>query len=193
LPYAEGGYGYPESGQTVIDVTNGKLIRLLVDDEPFDMRYGQVQKHERELDFRDGILRRTVSWTSPAGRSIQVTSARIVSFTQRSIAAIHYEVKAIDCDIRVVLQSELVANEASAALSKDPRTATFIDSPLVSEEHEARDTAGILIHHTRVTNLRVGAAMDHIIEGPDEMQVDAQSYADIARVTVTAPSKLGRA
>ncbi len=34
LPYAEGGYGYPESGQTVINVTNGKLIRLLVDDDP---------------------------------------------------------------------------------------------------------------------------------------------------------------
>src|SRR2546430_1636088 len=31
LPYAEGGYAYPESGQTVINVTNGKLIRLLVD------------------------------------------------------------------------------------------------------------------------------------------------------------------
>ena len=40
LPYAESGYGYPESGQTVVDVTNGKLIRLLVDDEPFDVRYG---------------------------------------------------------------------------------------------------------------------------------------------------------
>ena len=25
LPYAEAGYGYPESGQTVINVTNGKL------------------------------------------------------------------------------------------------------------------------------------------------------------------------
>src|SRR5450755_1031372 len=46
LPYAEGGYGYPESGQTAINVTDGKLIRLLVEDEPFDMRYGQVQKHE---------------------------------------------------------------------------------------------------------------------------------------------------
>ncbi len=41
LPYAEGGYGYPESGQTIINVTNGKIIRLLVDDEPFDLRYGQ--------------------------------------------------------------------------------------------------------------------------------------------------------
>ncbi len=34
LPYAEGRYAYPESGQTAINVTNGKLIRLLVDDEP---------------------------------------------------------------------------------------------------------------------------------------------------------------
>ncbi|GIF00924.1 hypothetical protein Ari01nite_83880 [Paractinoplanes rishiriensis] len=35
LPYPEGGYGYPEQGQTVVNVIDGKLIRLLVDDEPF--------------------------------------------------------------------------------------------------------------------------------------------------------------
>src|ERR1700760_1484168 len=62
LPYAEGGYAYPESGQTAINVTNGKLIRLLVDDEPFDVRYGKLQKHERELDLRNGVLRRNVRW-----------------------------------------------------------------------------------------------------------------------------------
>src|SRR5438045_8058203 len=38
LPYAEMQYGSPESGQTVINVTNGKLIRLLVGDAPFDIR-----------------------------------------------------------------------------------------------------------------------------------------------------------
>src|SRR4030088_818815 len=42
LPYAEAGYGYPESGQTIINITNGKLIRLLVNDEPFDVRYGEI-------------------------------------------------------------------------------------------------------------------------------------------------------
>ena len=56
LPYAEGAYGYPESGQTAINVTDGKLIRLLVDDEPFDIRYGEIQAHERELDLRDATL-----------------------------------------------------------------------------------------------------------------------------------------
>ncbi len=92
LPYAEGGYGYLESGQTVINVTNGKLIRLLVDDEPFDVRYGVVQDHERELDLRNGVLRRSLRWTTPAGRSVRVSSVRMVSFTQRAIAAISYEV-----------------------------------------------------------------------------------------------------
>jgi alpha,alpha-trehalose phosphorylase len=38
LPYAEPGYGDPEDSQTVVNVTNGKIIRLLVDDEPFDVR-----------------------------------------------------------------------------------------------------------------------------------------------------------
>ena len=52
LPYAEAGYGYPESGQTMINVTNGKVLRLLVDDEPFDVRYGTLHHHERILDFR---------------------------------------------------------------------------------------------------------------------------------------------
>src|SRR3954464_7825175 len=49
LPYAESGYGYPEDGQTLINVTNGKLMRLLVDDEPFDVRYGRLLCHERVL------------------------------------------------------------------------------------------------------------------------------------------------
>ena len=54
LPYAEAGYGYPEVGQTLVNVTNGKIIRLLVDDEPFDVRYGQLRAHERVLDLRAG-------------------------------------------------------------------------------------------------------------------------------------------
>src|SRR3979409_2686904 len=56
LPYAELAYGYPESGQTIINVPNGKLIRLLVNDEPFDVRYGTLREHERVLDLQSGLL-----------------------------------------------------------------------------------------------------------------------------------------
>ena len=69
LPYAERGYGNPESGQTIINVTNGKVIRLLVNDEPFDVRYGELRSHERCLDFRAGVLGRQAEWVTPWNRS----------------------------------------------------------------------------------------------------------------------------
>src|ERR1700681_1860247 len=76
LPYAELGYGFPEAGQTVVNVTDGKIIRLLVEDEPFDVRYGELRSHERVLDLRDGVLRRVAEWVSPSGRRVRVTSTR---------------------------------------------------------------------------------------------------------------------
>src|SRR4051812_39184808 len=100
LPYAEAGYGDPEAGQTLINVTNGKLIRLLVDDEPFDVRYGRLVHHERTLDLREGVLRRQVEWVSPAGQGVRVRSTRLVSFVQRSVAAIQYEVEPFDAPAR---------------------------------------------------------------------------------------------
>ena len=191
LPYAEGGYAYPESGQTVINVTNGKLIRLLVDDEPFDVRYGDVQDHERELDLRNGVLRRSVRWTTPAGSTVKVSSVRMVSFTQRAIAAICYEVEPLDAPVRVVVQSELVANEALPPQSKDPRVGAALESALECEEHLARDTAGLLIHHTRVSGLRIGAAMYHDVEGPAGMLVESASSPDVVRVSVAGRLKPG--
>ena len=107
LPYAEAGYGFPDAGQTVINVTNGKIIRLLVDDEPFDIRYGTLHWHERVLDLRAGTLTREVDWSSPAGARIKVRSVRMVSLTQRAIAAISYTVEPVDQKLRLVLQSEM--------------------------------------------------------------------------------------
>src|SRR5579884_3334566 len=95
LPYAEAGYGYPEAGQTVVNVTNGKLIRLLVDDEPLDVRYGELLSHRRCLDLRAGVLRRELEWRSPAGARVRVRSTRLVSFVQRAVAAVRYEVEAV--------------------------------------------------------------------------------------------------
>ena len=140
LPYAEAGYGYPEAGQTVINVTNGKIIRLLVEDEPLDIRYGELRDHERVLDLRAGVLQRTLEWRSPAGRSVRISSTRLVSFAQRAVAAILYEVQALDGKTPVVVQSELVANEELPGANGDPRAAAALASPLVSEYFGERDT-----------------------------------------------------
>ncbi len=183
LPYPEIGYGFPESGQTIVNVSNGKLFRLLVDDEPFDVRYGELRSHERRLDLRAGVLERTVDWVSPAGRAVRVRSTRLVSFTHRAIAAIRYEVEPLDSRTRITVQSELVANETLPEVHGDPRASAVLKSPLLSEEHVAQDAWGLLVHRTRASRLRMAAAMDHEVTGP-EAQVRSESMPDLARTTV---------
>ena len=55
LQYGESGYGFAEDGQAMVNVTDGKLIRLLVEDEPFDIHRGRLESHERRLDLRTGL------------------------------------------------------------------------------------------------------------------------------------------
>jgi alpha,alpha-trehalose phosphorylase len=185
LPHAEAGYGYPEAGQTLISVTNGKLIRLLVDDEPFDIRYGSLSRHERVLDLRDGVLRRDVEWVSPAGQAVRVRSSRLVSFDQRAVAAILYEVEPLVTGARIVVQSELVANEPVAEQTDDPRAAAALRAPLVGEQHADDELHATLVHRTRASELRMAAGMDHVVEGPEGTVTDSQSEPDLARVTVS--------
>ncbi|BBJ39927.1 glycosyl hydrolase [Streptomyces antimycoticus] len=186
LPYAEAGYGFPESGQTMINVTNGKLIRLLVDDEPFDLRYGRLRSHERVLDLRTGLLHRVCEWTSPVGKTVRVRSTRLVSFTQRAIAAVAYEVEAVDARTSVVVQSELVANEQLPALGGDPRVGAALKSCLRPEEHAAVDMRLRLVHHTAASNQRIAAAADHVVRGPGSTRSSSESTDDVGRFTVSA-------
>ncbi|MGE2714167.1 glycoside hydrolase family 65 protein [Mycolicibacterium litorale] len=186
LPYAEGGYGYPEDGQTVVNVTDGKTIQLFVQDAPMDMRYGRVVEHEQVLDLRSGTLRRNTVWSSEAGRSVRIRSERLVSFTQRAVVAIRYEVEPLDSALEVVLQSDLLANEAVAPPGNDPRLAAALDRPLVADFAVANDRSAVLVHHTRRSGLRVAAGMDHQIDDAPGNVCTIHAEQDLARMTIAA-------
>jgi alpha,alpha-trehalose phosphorylase len=128
----------------VVNVINGKLIRLLVDDEPFEIRYGRLHEHERLLDLRaepagcTGVRRpavRCVSSPRGSSRSPSAPSRRSATRSNPSTAP-----------LRIVVQSELVANESLPALSVDPRTAAVLESPLVMEENVAAEHCAMMIH-----------------------------------------------
>jgi alpha,alpha-trehalose phosphorylase len=192
LPYAEAGYGYPESGQTIINVTNGKILRLLVDDEPFDIRYGQLRSHERVLDFRTGVLERTVEWTSPAGQGVRVRTRRIVSFTQRAVVAICLDVEPVGDPARIVVQSELVANEEQPEPVADPRVTAALRHPLEQQWAAARGLGAELVHRTARSGILVAAAMDHLVDAPGDVATSAETDGDWARVSVTTVLEPGR-
>ncbi len=192
LPYAERAFGNSEEGQSLIDVTNGKVIRLLVDDEPFDIRYGTLRTHHRVLDLRDGVLRREVEWLSPAGQAVRVRSTRLVSFVQRAILAIHYEAEPLETSARIVVQSALVTNEPVPINTEDPRAARALSAPLAPEHQANGRLDAALGHRTYASGLRMTAAMDHEVDGPAGTVTTLEVEPDLARLSVSTELEPGQ-
>jgi trehalose/maltose hydrolase-like predicted phosphorylase len=113
-----------------------------------------------------------------------VRSRRLVSFVQRAVAAIEFIVEPVDEAIRFVLQSELVANEELPRMKSDPRVSAILDRPLVGIEHTRHEKGGILLHHTRASQLQMAAGMDHLIDYDGRLEVDVDTREDWARTTV---------
>ena len=163
-----------------------------MNDEPFDVRYGELRSHERLLDFRAGVLTRRAEWVSPAGHPVRVSSVRLVSFIGRAIAAVCYEVEPLDSQTRITVQSELLTNEQLPSADTDPRVPPAPPDPLSHEYHNATETAVVLVHKTRQSGLRVGAAMDHLIDGPAPVRVESQVFEDGGLVTATTVLRPGQ-
>ncbi len=192
MPYAEEGYGYPQTGQSLINVPNGQIVRLVVDDEPFDVRAGSLTRHEQRLDFRAGTLHRDIEWVSPAGRAVRVASTRLVSSEHRSVAAVRYVVEAVDAPVRIAVQSELVANESLPEVHDDPRVQEVLARPLEAVAHHVLGSTATLVHRTRRSGLTIAVAMDHAIAAaPVAPAIDTDASADLARTTVAVALEPG--
>ncbi|MBA0085238.1 MAG: hypothetical protein HRJ53_09590 [Acidobacteria bacterium Pan2503] len=128
---------------------------------------------------------------APAGRTVRVCSVRLVSFTHRPVAAICYEVEPVDGPARSTVQSELTANEQLPPAGADPRVAAALEDPLRGEYHDATGTAVVLVHKTRRSGLRVGAAIDHLVDCPAPVRAESR-FADgglVTAATVLAPGQ----
>ncbi|HLL63540.1 MAG TPA: family 65 glycosyl hydrolase, partial [Propionibacteriaceae bacterium] len=192
LAYPESGYAFPKTGQSVVNVSNGKIIRLLVDDEPFDVRYGRLLQHERILDFRDGTLSRKVEWETPAGQRVRVRSTRLVSLSQRAVLAVRYEVEPVGAGARVVVQSELLTNESLPDPSGDAGADDAVRTHLLADGLSVEGTRACLMHRTRYSDLRMAAAVDHVLAADTDLDPEMASDEHWARLTVSTELQPGQ-
>ncbi|MDR1635190.1 MAG: hypothetical protein LBS27_09795 [Bifidobacteriaceae bacterium] len=107
IRHAEDAYGFATVGQTMVNVPDGKVIRVYIDDEPLLLTVADLQEYHRTLDFRTGQLKRHVVWRTPSGKLARIVSTRMTSLTERHLALMTYEVT-VDRDAPVTLSSAII-------------------------------------------------------------------------------------
>jgi len=103
----------------VLNMCDWSGFDLTLGDERFDPTQGRLLEYRRELDMRQGALRKMLVWESPSGRRVQVRSTRIVSMVRRHIAAMQYEVTPLNFDGDVAIESRINGKVESRVLPGD--------------------------------------------------------------------------
>lgn len=193
LSYGEGAYGFPQRGQSMLVCPDGTLLKLFVDDEPFIVAKAEILSYRRWLDLEAGTLNRDVRWVTPSGKRLRLRTTRLVSFHDRHLAAIAYELTAEDGETQVVISSELVHRQQRAMKSADPRLAVGFQGQVlhpVGTWHEG--ARAILSFRTESSGLTLGCGMDHVWASEGHVRVEGACDDDLAAIVfmgVIAPGK----
>lgn len=189
IRHAEAAFGFARTGQTIVNVPDAKLMKVYVDDEPLVLGTADLEHYERSLDFRDGVLRRSLVWRTPSGKRVRVDSTRMVSMTQRHLAVFTLEVTLLSGDAPVLVSSQLLNRQdgedeyheraQGRVATADPRKAgAFEGRVLVPRLHSATDDRMVLGYQCTNSGMTVAVAADHTLRTDDSYEVVLRAEKD---------------
>ncbi|MEM1395679.1 MAG: glycosyl hydrolase family 65 protein, partial [Cyanobacteria bacterium P01_H01_bin.150] len=164
IVYGEEAFGFPKTGQTIVNVTDSKIIKLYVDDEPFSLSTANLLSFERVLDMKAGILNRELVWETPSGKKVAIKSRRLISLEQKHLAAIEYEVTVLNAKAPVVISSEMENHKHIASNNNDPRKAKgFKGRVLNPKSNYCKDGRILLGYITNQSKIGLACGVEHQI------------------------------
>ena len=193
IVYGEEAYGFARTGQTICNVTDSKIIKLFVDDEPFWLPNAQLLSYDRRLNMKSGTLDREILWETPAGKRVSITSRRLVSFANRHVAAISYCVTLLNAPAFVVISSEMTANQPSVRDNEeDPRLAKAFLGPVLHQRTSySKDRRIVLCHATEKSRFTLTCATDTTLESSCPHSYKVVHSADFGQVAFTIEARPG--
>jgi alpha,alpha-trehalose phosphorylase len=193
IVYGEEAYGFAKTGQTICNVTDSKIIKLFVDDEPFWLPDANLMSYERRLNMKSGTLDREILWETSAGKQVSIKSRRLISFPHRHVAAISYCVTLLNAEASIVISSEMAINESSGGGgSDDPRLAkAFSGRVLYPRSSYSKDRRIVLCHATEKSNLTLTCATETTLETTSPHTYKVVYTEDFGQVAFTIEAQPG--
>ncbi|HSF98384.1 MAG TPA: glycosyl hydrolase family 65 protein, partial [Ornithinibacter sp.] len=202
IRHAEAAYGFARTGQTLVNAPDAKLMKLYIDDEPLVIGSADLEGYERSLDFRDGVLRRSVIWRTPSGKRVRIDSTRMVSMTQRHLVVLTLEVTMMSGDAPVVVSSQLLNRQdavdeyhvhSNAGLDLlDPRKAAAFEGRVLEPRIQmAKDDRMMLGYQCANSRMTVAVAADHAVHTADPYEVVMSDEPDLTKMVFRVDAREG--
>jgi alpha,alpha-trehalose phosphorylase len=194
IVYGENAYGFAKTGQTIVNATDAKIIRLYVDDEPFELHEAKLHSFRRSIDWRTGTLDREILWETPGGKRIAVSSRRMVSMVHRHLALLTYDVRCLDHTAHLTLSSEMLTRHLDGEGSEpDPRKVAGFDGRVLEPvTHRANGRRVVLCHRTRSSGITLACGMDHELVTEGRLRESTHATGNRAEVVFSVDVEPGQ-
>ena len=199
IKHAEEAYGLARTGQTIVNVPDVSVFKLYVDDEPLVLPFAHLTGYGRVLDMRAGELTRELIWSTPGGKRVRVRSSRMVSFRDRHLVVMDYEVTVLDGTAPVTIVSKVLNRQDAVPEDEptpdvvDPRLARqFPERVLRCKVAEAMDQRILLGYRTARSGMTLGLGIDHVIRTTASHRVAVEASGDMSRLVLTAEAAPGQ-
>ncbi|MCG0276479.1 MAG: glycoside hydrolase family 65 protein [Thermosediminibacteraceae bacterium] len=121
IEYPEGGYGFPQKGQAMVNVADAKIVIPFIEGEKFDLLTGRIHSYERKLDMKRGLLIRRIVWESPSGKIVEAEVKRLVHFARPHLAVISFSIRPINFNGNLEFVSSINGRVSNSEESQDFR------------------------------------------------------------------------
>ncbi|MFK5584989.1 glycoside hydrolase family 65 protein [Serinicoccus sp. LYQ131] len=203
IRHAEEAFGLARVGQTIVNVPDPKTIKLYVDDEPLLLSTADLDEYERRLDFRDGLLRRSVVWRTSAGKRVRITSTRMTSVVERHLAVMTFEVEMLDGHAALDISSQILNRQdgsdeyhvTSAAMGEglDPRKAESFEHRVLDPVlHESRGERLLLGYRCHNSGMTIATMAEHRVETDNAWTQRQHVEPDLAKHVFRVDAREGQ-
>lgn len=97
--------GYPEYYAKVLNAANWNLLDIYVNGERLDLAKVTILDFYRELDLKEGILRRSAKIQMSDDTVVLIKSKRINALGEKELGLIHYEIQVIKGEAHIEVKS----------------------------------------------------------------------------------------
>ena len=164
ITYGEAGFGYAKNHETICNVMDAKGVALRADGEALDLGTSRIDGHCRALELREGLLRRSFTWTTPSGAVLAVTCQRLVSLTRLQLAAVQVRVQCVSGAVELELGSGIRPAVIAEGDPNDPRNAAGKDRRLEVGRRLAEGGLTAMEQRTKATGFSIVCAVSHRLD-----------------------------
>lgn len=161
IVYGEKLHGFPDRSQSILNVIDTQSVFIKIEKETFSLFSGKVHFYERVLNFKSGVVTRTIQWESPKGNRVEIIFKRLCSFVQRELFLIDISIEALNFEGALEISSTINGDVSNIVSEDDPRVGTANAKALSLVEIALEEKSSFIKLKTQHSNLTVTGGISH--------------------------------